>query len=214
MPQFERAFSPISATLQGLIVSCILITAALSSVAAGPLSDRISRTRSFTLGSAIFALGSVLCASASALERKRGLAQLLAGRLLAGAGEGLFLGVIIVYTCEIAPKESRGRLACTLQLFITIGIALGSYSHYLHISRRAYTHYFRLFFLLRLHPPSELTRLARTIHSPSVRCCSICRGFPVSRALTALAAACRTAWRCSECVGASRPERGGGREGE
>lgn len=135
MSQFQQSFAPISATLQGLLVSCILITAALASVVAGPLSDRISRTRIFTLGSSVFAFGSALCASASAHNRKSGLAQLLAGRLIAGAGEGLFLGVIIVYTCEIAPKESRGRLACTLQLLITIGLAAGAFGAHIVTSR-------------------------------------------------------------------------------
>ncbi|KAI5119490.1 hypothetical protein M0805_009514 [Coniferiporia weirii] len=124
MPQFLEQFAPITATLQGLVVSSILITAAVASVLAGPLSDRISRTYTFSLGSAIFAVGSTIVASSSTL------AQLLVGRCIAGVGEGLFLSVIIVYHCEIAPSAIRGSLACTLQLLITIGIASGYFVCY------------------------------------------------------------------------------------
>jgi MFS family permease len=119
MPQFKNAFDPISPTLQGLIVSAILITASLASLVAGPLSDKISRTRTFALGGLIFAIGSVIeCASFA-------LPMLIVGRCIAGVGEGLFLSTIIVYVCEIAPTAIRGSLSCTVQLYITIGIAAG-----------------------------------------------------------------------------------------
>ena len=47
---------------------------------------------------------------------------------LAGVGEGLFLSVVTVYTCEIAPAAIRGFLVCTIQFFITIGLASGQLS--------------------------------------------------------------------------------------
>ena len=119
MPQFQRAFAPISPTLHGLIVSSILITGSSFSFLAGPISDHISRTYTFALGGAIFAAGSALAASAHSLT------QLFIGRCVAGAGEGLFLSTITVYTCEIAPTAIRGTLACFTQLFVTIGIASG-----------------------------------------------------------------------------------------
>ncbi|KAL5511144.1 hypothetical protein ACEPAH_4359 [Sanghuangporus vaninii] len=124
MDQFLDRFSPITPIVQGLIVSCILITAATFSLFAGPLSDRISRKHTMTVGGAIFAVGSAIVASASKLP------QIFAGRCLAGAGEGLFLSVITVYTCEIAPAAIRGTLACTIQLFITIGVASGYFVCY------------------------------------------------------------------------------------
>ena len=120
MEQFLEVFPSTSATLQGLIVSSILITGATASLFAGPLADRISRIYTFTVGGLIFALGSALSASASTIG------QMIAGRLIAGIGEGLFLSSIIVYQCEIAPSVIRGTLACTLQLLITIGVASGT----------------------------------------------------------------------------------------
>lgn len=120
MPQFEELFAPISPTLQGLIVSSILITAAVSSFTGASLSDRISRTYTIALGCFIFAVGSALSASAKSLT------QLFVGRCIAGLGEGLFISTTTVYVCEIAPANVRGRLACVYQLFITFGIATGT----------------------------------------------------------------------------------------
>ncbi|KAH8813832.1 general substrate transporter [Flagelloscypha sp. PMI_526] len=111
MPQFEALYSPISPTLQGLIVSSILITASISSFTGASLSDKISRT--YTISSCLLAASS------------KSLAQLFVGRGLAGLGEGLFMSTTTVYVCEIAPANVRGRLACIFQLFITFGVATG-----------------------------------------------------------------------------------------
>lgn len=119
MPQFKSAFDPISPTMHGFIVSSILITASIASLVAGPLSDKISRTRTFALGGLIFGIGSIIeCASLS-------LTMLIIGRCITGIGEGFFLSTITVYVCEIAPTSIRGTLSCTVQLYITIGVAAG-----------------------------------------------------------------------------------------
>jgi MFS family permease len=120
MEQFTNDFSISSPTIQGLLVSSILITASLSSVAAGPLCDRFSRAHTFAFGGAVFSLGSVLAAAASSL------AMLFVGRLIAGVGEGLFMSTVTVYVLEIAPTNVRGRLSCISQLFVTIGLACGT----------------------------------------------------------------------------------------
>lgn len=122
MSQFQSHFfksHEIDPTVQGLIVSSILLTASLASLLSGPLSNKISRTRSISLGALVFATGSVIACSAGALP------QLFVGRCLAGVGEGLFLSAITVYTVEIAPSSARGRLGTVIQVFITSGIASG-----------------------------------------------------------------------------------------
>ncbi|KAF9817493.1 hypothetical protein IEO21_03344 [Rhodonia placenta] len=127
MSQFQEQFSKtghLSSTVQGLIVSTILITAAIASLVSGPLSDRISRTRTIALGAIVFAAGSVISCSAHAL------AQLLVGRCVAGVGEGLFLSAITVYAIEIAPASARGRLGSVVQLLVTTGIAAGYFVCY------------------------------------------------------------------------------------
>ncbi|KAF8518229.1 general substrate transporter [Gautieria morchelliformis] len=124
MPQFHTYFGTFSPTLQGLVVSAILITGAIFSLAAGYLSDRISRTYTIGIGSFLFAVGSaIFCAAPS-------LPLLFLGRCIAGAGEGLFLSTITVYTCEIAPTSIRGTLASIVQLFVTFGVASGYFVCY------------------------------------------------------------------------------------
>ncbi|TCD60580.1 hypothetical protein EIP91_009838 [Steccherinum ochraceum] len=114
----------ITPTVHGLIVSSILITASISSAISGPLSDRISRTYTISLGAVVFAVGSALVCSA------RKLAQLFVGRCIAGVGEGLFLSLVTVYAIEISPASVRGRMGSVLQLFITVGIACGYFVCY------------------------------------------------------------------------------------
>jgi MFS family permease len=119
MPHFKAVFDPISPTLQGLIVSSILLPASISSFLAGPVSDRISRKYTFALGSAIFCAGAALeCAAIN-------LPMLFVGRCISGVGEGLFFSTATVYVAEIAPAATRGRLLAVQQLLVTIGLASG-----------------------------------------------------------------------------------------
>lgn len=123
MPQFEQRFSPgggsISPTVQGLIISTILLTASLASLVSGPIADRFSRTRTTALGAIVFAAGGAIACSAGTL------AQIFIGRCVAGVGEGLFLSALTVYTIEIAPASRRGQLTTIIQLLVTMGIASG-----------------------------------------------------------------------------------------
>lgn len=107
-------FYPLSAGLQGFVVATILLTALIFSTPSGPLSDRISRLHTISVGAAVFCIGSVLCAASNSLG------MFLAGRALAGCGEGLFLSVAGVWLVECAPKELRGRIGCMIQFFIVV----------------------------------------------------------------------------------------------
>lgn len=124
MPQFEAHFEHLQPAKHGIIVSSILLTASVFSLVAGPLADRISRTRTIALGALVFAAGEAMCLCA----QKGQLCVFIAGRCIAGAGEGLFLSTITTYTLEIAPTHMRGRLSVTVQLFLTLGIALGYFT--------------------------------------------------------------------------------------
>ncbi|KAJ7131666.1 general substrate transporter [Mycena crocata] len=122
MSQFEAQFGAISATVQGLLVSCIIATAALSSVGSGALSDRISRTYTIAVGAFVYSVGCAIACSATALP------QLFIGRCIAGLGEGLFISSITVYVMEISPASKRGRTMTTVQLFNTVGVAAGYFT--------------------------------------------------------------------------------------
>ncbi|KAF7352278.1 MFS sugar [Mycena venus] len=122
MPQFENQFGSVSPTVQGLLVSCMIATAALSAVFSGALSDRISRTYTISLGAFVYSVGCAIACSAKALP------QFFIGRSIAGFGEGIFISSITVYVMEISPTSKRGRTMTTVQLLNTIGVASGYFT--------------------------------------------------------------------------------------
>lgn len=124
MPQFLDTFGNLSSVVHGLIVSSILIPAAVASFFAGTLANKVGRPRGISIGALIFTLGSALEAGSNSL------AMLFVGRVITGIGEGLFLSTILVYICEIAPARERGALASIQQFLTTIGIFVGYFVCY------------------------------------------------------------------------------------
>lgn len=124
MKSFQQYISSSSSTVHGLVVSSILIPAAISSFFAGHLADRLGRPRGITVGALIFGLGAAIEASTVHI------AMFFVGRAITGIGEGLFLSTVTVYTCEIAPPTNRGLLTCLGQLGTTIGVFMGYFVAY------------------------------------------------------------------------------------
>ncbi|KAJ6473383.1 general substrate transporter [Mycena vitilis] len=122
MPQFEKQFGFLSATVKGLLISSMIATAALAALFSGALSDRISRTYTISLGAFVFSAGCAIACSAKALP------QFFVGRCIAGFGEGIFTSSITVYVMEISPTSKRGRTMATVQLFNTIGVTAGYFT--------------------------------------------------------------------------------------
>lgn len=90
MPFFTESFGPMSSTLHGLVVSTILIPAAVASFLAGSLADRLGRIRAMMIGAVIFGIGAALEAGSITIS------MLIAGRAVAGIGEGLFFSITAV----------------------------------------------------------------------------------------------------------------------
>ncbi|GAB7323637.1 hypothetical protein MBLNU13_g07119t1 [Cladosporium sp. NU13] len=89
--------------MRGLTVSLLLLAGAPALLFAGVLADKFGHLSITFVGAVIFTIG-------AALEtRGLNLAMLLVGRNLFGIGEGLYLGNMNVYICEIAPKARRSR---------------------------------------------------------------------------------------------------------
>ena len=70
---------------------------------AGPLADHLGRCRVISIGGLIYAAGMSICTGAD------GVAMFLVGRLLAGAGQGLFFSTAGVWLIESAPKVVSGH---------------------------------------------------------------------------------------------------------
>ena len=90
MKHFVDQFGHQSATVHGLIVSSILIPAAISSFFAGLLADRLGRPKGISIGALIFGIGAALEAAAVHLG------MFIVGRCIEGIGEGLYLGTLVV----------------------------------------------------------------------------------------------------------------------
>jgi sugar porter (SP) family MFS transporter len=124
MPHFRSAFGPFSATLEGFIVSSILIPGTIFSFLGGSMADSLGRARAIAIGALAFSLGAALEAAAVTLP------MFIAGRCIVGAGQGVFLSVCTVYVCEISPPKLRGSLTSVIQLLITIGLCVGFFTSY------------------------------------------------------------------------------------
>ncbi|GME54432.1 putative mfs sugar protein [Neofusicoccum parvum] len=124
MSSFEASFGSFSATIHGVVVSSILIPAALSSLITGNVADLYGRPRTIMFGAAVFGIGAAIEAASN------NLGAFIAGRVITGVGEGFFLSVLVVYVCEISPAKRRGPLASLPQFGTTIGIAAGYFIAY------------------------------------------------------------------------------------
>src|SRR5215212_8954932 len=114
----KQDFAPLSAFLQGIIVSTLLVGAVVGALSGGPLSDRIGRRPTALLAAVVFGAGALAVAFAPSVT------FIIFGRFLLGLGVGLASMIVPLYIAEIAPADRRGALVSLNQLMITIGILL------------------------------------------------------------------------------------------
>ena len=106
----------LSALEQGMVVSGLLLGAALGAIYAGRAADRFGRRRTLTAVAIIFLIGIAI------VSLTPNTAILIAGRFVLGLAVGAGSASVPVFIGEIAPPERRGRLVSLNQLMITIGI--------------------------------------------------------------------------------------------
>ncbi|TQW00322.1 sugar transporter [Cordyceps javanica] len=124
MGKYVEHFGHPSPAIHGLIVSSILLSAAVTSFLAGHVADSLGRPLGVAIGALVFALGAVLEAGAVRLG------MFIAGRLIVGVGEGFINGIMLAYICEISPARHRGALTTGPQLFVCFGILAGFFTCY------------------------------------------------------------------------------------
>jgi major inositol transporter-like SP family MFS transporter len=100
---------------EGLITAALLLGAALGSILAGRLADRIGRRRTLWLLAGTFVVGALACAVAP--DRS----ALAVFRFLLGLAVGGASVVVPTYLAELAPPEIRGRLVTQNELLIVSG---------------------------------------------------------------------------------------------
>ncbi len=89
MAKYVQHFGHPSPAMHGLVVSSILLSAAVTSFLAGHVADRLGRSSGIAIGGLIFALGVVIEAGAVHLG------MFIAGRLIVGVGEGFINGIML-----------------------------------------------------------------------------------------------------------------------
>ncbi len=116
LPNIADEFGLGSPFSKGLVVSVLLLGAAVGALVAGKLADLLGRKRLVLLTSATFVVGIAVASLAPALW------VLLAGRFVIGMGVGAASFGVPLYISELAPPARRGGLVSFNQLCITLGI--------------------------------------------------------------------------------------------
>jgi SP family galactose:H+ symporter-like MFS transporter len=110
----QKSFA-LSTFHQELVVSVVLVGAAVGSLGGGNLADHIGRKTNLLITSVIFILGAIICAAAGSEI------TLIVGRTIVGLGIGLASSTVPLYISEVSPAKARGWQVSLFQLAITIG---------------------------------------------------------------------------------------------
>ncbi len=113
---FIRTQFGLSTFQQELVVSVVLVGAAVGALTGGRLADVFGRRFMLLITALIFVAGAMVCAAAPSL----GL--LVMGRLIVGLGIGFSTSTVPIYISEVSPPQTRGWQVSLFQLAITIGI--------------------------------------------------------------------------------------------
>jgi len=105
---------------QELVVSVVLVGAAVGALGGGRLADAFGRRLMLIVTALIFVAGAIVCAAADSVG------TLIFGRIIVGLGIGLASSTVPVYISEVSPPGARGWQVSLFQLAITVGI-LGAY---------------------------------------------------------------------------------------
>ncbi|KAL3451326.1 general substrate transporter [Aspergillus insuetus] len=126
MENFQRRFGQLqddgsytfSNVRSGLIVSMLSIGTLLGALMAGPLADRIGRKWSISFWCIILHVGLIIQISSPHPKWY----QFMMGRFVTGFGVGACSLLVPLYQGETAPRQIRGAMVCSYQLFVTLGI--------------------------------------------------------------------------------------------
>lgn len=106
----------LSDSMQGILVSSVLIGAVIGAATNGILADIFGRKKIIMATAVIFIIGSILCGLALNIY------VLIASRILVGLAVGIVNFVVPLYLSEVSPKALRGTLVSLYQWAITAGI--------------------------------------------------------------------------------------------
>ncbi|MBC8077746.1 MAG: DHA2 family efflux MFS transporter permease subunit [Chloroflexales bacterium] len=118
LPTLVRELKVSFATVQWVVLSYLLVITALLPSAAR-LGDMVGKKHVYTIGLAVFTIGSLLCGLAP------NSAWLIGFRALQGLGAVLVTALGAAIITEVFPPQERGRALGVIGAVVSIGIALG-----------------------------------------------------------------------------------------
>lgn len=121
---FLRKEFCLSSFQEGLVVSLLLLGAAIGSILGGFFADRLGRKKALFIAGLLFVIGSIFLIFAKNVE------MLSLGRFVVGFGVGIASVVVPLYIAENSLPNERGRLVFFHQLFISLGILVAYLSSF------------------------------------------------------------------------------------
>ena len=120
LPLYAQSFSVSQAAI-GATVAIYGLARVLIGVPTGALADRLGRRGTLAIGGAVSALGNLWCAAAG------NYAELVAARLVAGAGAGIVLTAGLVVLADITTTANRGRAMSIYQGVFLFAVGVGPF---------------------------------------------------------------------------------------
>ncbi|GGE27659.1 putative metabolite transport protein YwtG [Pullulanibacillus camelliae] len=115
---FIKKQMTLSPSMQGWVVSSLLIGAMIGVAIAGILADKFGRRKIILITAVAFGIGAIGAAVAPDVS------LLIISRFIMGLGVGAASVVVTIYLSEMAPTNKRGILTALNQLMVTLGILL------------------------------------------------------------------------------------------
>ncbi|EWC45318.1 hypothetical protein DRE_00717 [Drechslerella stenobrocha 248] len=113
-PPAGSVIPPLTVGQQSLVTSITSISALLSSLGSGPVSE-YGRKKAILAAAVVFILGAVWQSAAGTVQ------GLVVGRFIVGLGVGAGSAVVPLYITELSPAHLRSRLNTLNTVFITLG---------------------------------------------------------------------------------------------
>ncbi len=115
---FIKSQFSLSATMEEIVVSSVLVGAVIGAALGGALTDRFGRRIMIVLAGIIFTLSALGTALAPTVS------WLIAARIVSGVGIGIASFISPMYIAELVPAKVRGALVAVNMLAITTGIVV------------------------------------------------------------------------------------------
>ncbi|SPN99733.1 related to sugar transporter [Cephalotrichum gorgonifer] len=111
--------------IESLVVSLMSIGTLLGALSASYTADLFGRRKSLTFGVVIFIIGCIIQVTAM-----HSWVHLMMGRFVAGFGIGNLSVGVPMFQGECSPRQIRGAVVASYQLFITLGILVANLVNY------------------------------------------------------------------------------------